>query len=100
MSLDRANFADRLGADAHPGELGPARKMLCRVRHQQHVPIDLEQLMNQPIANSRPAVPPPTPAHYRVVVGSDFSALGDRAVLEGLRICTQYPRAELHVLTV
>jgi nucleotide-binding universal stress UspA family protein len=56
--------------------------------------------MNQPIANSKPAAPLPTPAHYRVLVGWDFSALGDRAVLEGLSISTQHPRAELHVITV
>lgn len=48
----------------------------------------------------RPApqgTPPPT---YRVVVGSDFSALGDRAVAEGLRLCTQYAHSELNVITV
>jgi nucleotide-binding universal stress UspA family protein len=37
---------------------------------------------------------------YRVVAGSDFSALGDRAVLEGLRLCSQHPHSELHVITV
>jgi nucleotide-binding universal stress UspA family protein len=48
----------------------------------------------------RPA-PPGIPARaYRVVVGSDFSALGDRAVAEGLRLCTQYPHSELNVITV
>jgi nucleotide-binding universal stress UspA family protein len=44
----------------------------------------------------RPAAPGP----YRIVVGTDFSALGDRAVAEGLRLSTQYPHAELHVITV
>jgi len=44
----------------------------------------------------RPAAPGP----YRIVVATDFSALGDRAVAEGLRLSTQYPHAELHVITV
>lgn len=46
----------------------------------------------------RPAAPTVRP--YRVVVGSDFSALGDRAIVEGLRLCSLYPHAELHVVTV
>lgn len=54
------------------------------------------------MANSsiRPNVPGSPARPYRVVVGSDFSALGDRAVAEGLRLCTHYPHAELHVITV
>ena len=44
----------------------------------------------------RPAASGP----YRIVVGTDFSALGDRAVVEGLRLSTQHPHAELHVITV
>lgn len=57
--------------------------------------------MAHPIAHSKPAAPSsPALPHHRVVAGLDFSALGDRAVLEGLRICTQYPLAELHVISV
>jgi nucleotide-binding universal stress UspA family protein len=54
------------------------------------------------MANStiRPAVPGVPDRPYRIVVGSDFSALGDRAVTEGLRLCAQYEHAELHVITV
>lgn len=58
--------------------------------------------MQQP-SNLRDAVPQPTAssgAPHRVVVGSDFSELGDRAVLEGIRLCWLYPNAALHVITV
>jgi nucleotide-binding universal stress UspA family protein len=37
---------------------------------------------------------------YRVVVGLDFSELGDRAVVEAVRACRGYRHAELHVLVV
>jgi nucleotide-binding universal stress UspA family protein len=37
---------------------------------------------------------------YSIVVGSDFSELGDRAVLEGVRLCSLYPNSALHVVTV
>jgi nucleotide-binding universal stress UspA family protein len=37
---------------------------------------------------------------YRVVAGSDFSALGDRVVMEALRLCAVYSGAELHIITV
>jgi nucleotide-binding universal stress UspA family protein len=40
------------------------------------------------------------PAPYRVVAACDFSALGDRVVVESLRLCATYPGAELHVITV
>ena len=54
------------------------------------------------MANStnRPAVLGAPDRPYRVIVGSDFSALGDRAVAEGLRLCERYRHAELHVITV
>jgi nucleotide-binding universal stress UspA family protein len=39
-------------------------------------------------------------AQYQVIAASDFSELGDRAVLEALRLCALRPRAELHVITV
>ncbi len=56
--------------------------------------------MNHPIAPSNVSAPFPMPSRYRVVVGSDLSALGDRAVLEGLKICSQFLPADLHVITV
>jgi len=37
---------------------------------------------------------------YRVVAGSDLSALGDRVVIEALRLCAAYPGAALHIITV
>jgi nucleotide-binding universal stress UspA family protein len=37
---------------------------------------------------------------FNVVVGTDLSELGDRAVLEALRICDKYEPSELHVLSV
>ena len=40
------------------------------------------------------------PATYRVVAGCDFSPLGNRVVVEALRLCVAYPGAELHVITV
>jgi len=40
------------------------------------------------------------PATYRVVAGCDFSPLGNRVVVEALRLCAAYPGAELHVITV
>lgn len=40
------------------------------------------------------------PAPYRVVAGCDFSPLGNRVVVEALRLCAAYPGAELHVITV
>jgi nucleotide-binding universal stress UspA family protein len=51
----------------------------------------------------RDAVSQPTAtggATHSVVVGSDFSELGDRAFSEGVRLCWLYPRAALHVITV
>jgi nucleotide-binding universal stress UspA family protein len=39
-------------------------------------------------------------AQYRVIAASDFSPLGDRAVVEGLHLCTSRPHSELHVITV
>jgi nucleotide-binding universal stress UspA family protein len=40
------------------------------------------------------------PAPYRVVAGCDFSPLGDRVVIEALRLSAAHPGAELHVITV
>lgn len=37
---------------------------------------------------------------YQVVAACDFSPLGDRAVVEALRACSQHPAAALHVITV
>jgi nucleotide-binding universal stress UspA family protein len=37
---------------------------------------------------------------FPIVAAIDFSELGDRAVLEALRLSQQHPHAELHVLTV
>lgn len=37
---------------------------------------------------------------YCVVAASDFSPLGDRAVVEALRLCGPRPEAVLHVITV
>jgi nucleotide-binding universal stress UspA family protein len=39
-------------------------------------------------------------ARYRVLAALDFSSLGDRAVLESLRLCSTQQDAELHVLSV
>ena len=60
--------------------------------------------MNRPAAP--PAKPPEMPeppasqAPYRVIAACDFSAIGDRAVVEALRICTTQPGVALHVITV
>jgi nucleotide-binding universal stress UspA family protein len=37
---------------------------------------------------------------YRVLAGLDFSALGDRAIVEAVRACVGHAQAELHVLVV
>lgn len=37
---------------------------------------------------------------YRVVAALDFSALGERAVVEAVRACAGHPHAELHVIVV
>jgi nucleotide-binding universal stress UspA family protein len=37
---------------------------------------------------------------YRVIAGSDFSPLGDRAIVEALHMCTSRPHSALHVITV
>lgn len=44
--------------------------------------------------------PVTAPRQYRVVAACDFSALGDRVVIEAMRLCAAYPGAELHVITV
>lgn len=54
--------------------------------------------MNPESAGHTPV--PSKPFCYRVVVGSDFSELGDRALLEAMRLCSPYANAELHVITV
>jgi nucleotide-binding universal stress UspA family protein len=56
--------------------------------------------MNNATTHSNLAEPSTGGPPYRVVVGSDFSALGDRALVEGMRLCSLYPHAELHVITV
>lgn len=43
---------------------------------------------------------PPAEAPYCVVAGSDFSELGDRAVLEALKLCAAHPGADLHVISI
>jgi nucleotide-binding universal stress UspA family protein len=39
--------------------------------------------------------PVTAPRQYRVVAACDFSALGDRVVIEAMRLCAAYPGAEL-----
>jgi nucleotide-binding universal stress UspA family protein len=41
-----------------------------------------------------------TTAQYRVIAASDFSPLGDCAVVEALRICATRPHSMLNVITV
>lgn len=43
---------------------------------------------------------PVSEAPYRVIAACDFSAIGDRAVVEALRICTTQPGVALHVIAV
>jgi len=43
---------------------------------------------------------PASEAPYRVIAACDFSAIGDRAVVEALRICTTQPGVALHVIVV
>jgi nucleotide-binding universal stress UspA family protein len=43
---------------------------------------------------------PPVERRYQVLACMDFSELGDRAVLEGLSLCSAQRAADLHVLTV
>lgn len=40
------------------------------------------------------------PAPYRVLAACDFTALGDRVVIEALRLSEAHARAELHVVSV
>src|SRR5262245_18803409 len=37
-------------------------------------------------------------AGYRIVAACDFSPLGDRVVVEALRLCASQPAASLHVI--
>lgn len=39
-------------------------------------------------------------APYRVLAACDFTPLGNRVVIEALRLCEAHPRAELHVVSV
>lgn len=55
-------------------------------------PTQSRQTTSQPTASSGPL--------YSIVVGSDFSELGDRALLEGVRLCSLHPNSALHVITV
>ncbi len=55
-------------------------------------PSHIRDVVSQPTASGGAA--------HAVVVGSDFSELGDRAILEGVRLSWLYPRAALHVVTV
>ena len=58
--------------------------------------------MSMAAANPEAFTPEPIgrTAPYRVVAGCDFTPLGDRVVMEALRLCAAYPGAELHVITV
>jgi universal stress protein A len=42
----------------------------------------------------------PAPPQYKVLAASDFSELGDRTVLEALRLCAAHINPALHVVTV
>lgn len=42
----------------------------------------------------------PAPPEYKVLAASDFSELGDRAVLDALRLCAAHINPALHVVTV
>src|SRR4051812_35456608 len=53
-----------------------------------------------PFQSSAVLMPAATAASYRVVAGCDFSELGDRVVVEALRLCAAHRAAELHVITV
>jgi nucleotide-binding universal stress UspA family protein len=53
-----------------------------------------------PFQSSAVSMPAATAAPYRVVAGCDFSELGDRVVIEALRLCAAIRGAELHVITV
>ncbi|MEO8180239.1 MAG: universal stress protein [Deltaproteobacteria bacterium] len=53
-----------------------------------------------PFERAAPLMPAATQQPYRVVAACDFSPLGDRAVVEALRLCSAYSGAELHVITV
>ncbi len=41
-----------------------------------------------------------TQQHYQAVAAIDFSELGDRTVVEALKMCSAHPQAELHVIVV
>jgi len=45
-------------------------------------------------------MPVATQQPYRVVAACDFSELGDRVVIEALRLCATHAGAEVHVITV
>jgi nucleotide-binding universal stress UspA family protein len=53
-----------------------------------------------PSEYTAPLMPLATQQPYRVVAACDFSELGDRVVVEALRLCSARPGAELHVITV
>jgi universal stress protein A len=55
--------------------------------------------MTEAISNGDHAAKPPR-LQYKVLAASDFSELGDRAVLEALRVCAAHIDPELHVITV
>lgn len=53
-----------------------------------------------PFERTTSLMPVATAQPYRVVAACDFSELGDRVVVEALRLCSAHAGAELHVLTV
>jgi len=55
--------------------------------------------MTETNSNGDNEAKPPRP-QYKVLAASDFSELGDRAVLEALRVCAAHIDPELHVITV
>ena len=58
----------------------------------------MQKPSSSPESVSQPTASGGTP--HSIVVGSDFSELGDRAILEGARLCALYANSALHVVTV
>jgi nucleotide-binding universal stress UspA family protein len=53
------------------------------------------------MTNTKTAETPKTVTRpFHIVVGTDLSALGDRAVIEAVRVCHGYAPSELHVVSV
>jgi universal stress protein A len=53
-----------------------------------------------PLEPTAPLMPVARQQPYRVVAACDFSELGDRVVVEALRLCAAYAGAEVHVIAV